>query len=287
MAKGIRKNVSIPGLLAPALRLRMREFGHRTVSPFAVDLVCYDLRSGAPHAITLAISHDTQAAQDAVDAELVARYRPGQTRNGLLVEFVEHLAKLREFARHTVSPPPPLNAKPERIMLPAVIWPLADLRWRELGYETLSAYITGLLRYDLLIGGPHSFDAGDARREIKSALDQETRKTRESGHARKLFLDYLIERAHGKEFSKVELEQKKEEIADRLLKHVRHPSMRQTGTVMLMKVPDSVASLFDATANAAIDVCIDCREASISMSSSLDAWASPRRLLPPPHCEEM
>jgi len=50
----------------------IREFGHRTVSPFAVDLVCYDLRCGAPHTITLAISQDTQAAQDAVDAELVA-----------------------------------------------------------------------------------------------------------------------------------------------------------------------------------------------------------------------
>ena len=54
-------------LLAPALRFRTREFGHRTVSPLAVDLVCYDLRSGAPHTITLAISQDTQAAQDAVD----------------------------------------------------------------------------------------------------------------------------------------------------------------------------------------------------------------------------
>jgi hypothetical protein len=229
MAKGIRKNVSIPGLLAPALRLRMREFGHRTVSPFTVDLVCYDLRSGAPHSITLAISQDTQSAQDAVDGELVARYRPGQTRNGLLVEFVEHLAQLREIARHAESPPLPLNAKPERIMLPAAIWPLADLRWRELGYESLSAYITGLIRYDLLIGGPHLFDARDARRAIGRALDQETLKARENGETRKLFLDYLIERALGKEFSRAELENKKEEIAHRLLRHVYQPSKSRTG----------------------------------------------------------
>jgi hypothetical protein len=229
MAKGVRKNVSIPGLLAPALRLRMREFGHRTVSPFAVDLVCYDLRSGAPHSITLAISQDTQAAQDAVDGELVARYRPGQKRNGLLVEFVEHLAQLRDLARHAECPPLPLNAKPERIMLPAAIWPLADLRWRELAYDSLSAYITGLIRYDLLIGGPHLFDARDARREITRALDQETLKARASGATRKLFLDYLIERAHGKAFSQVELERNKEEIAHRLLRHVHQPTGSRTG----------------------------------------------------------
>ena len=38
MAKGIRKNISVPGLLAPALRFRTLEFGHRTVSPLAVEL---------------------------------------------------------------------------------------------------------------------------------------------------------------------------------------------------------------------------------------------------------
>jgi hypothetical protein len=230
MAKGTRKNVSIPGLLAPALRLRMREFGHRTVSPFAVDLVCYDLRSGAPHAITFAISQDTQAAQDAVDAELVARYRPGQQRNGLLVEFVEHLGEIQDMARLAKLAPMPLNAKPERIVLPAAIWPLADLRWRELGYDSLSAYITGLIRYDLLIGGPHLFDARDARRDIRLALDQETRKARESGQSRKLFLDYLIERAYGKEFTPQELEREKEEIAHHLLRHVHQRSISQRGT---------------------------------------------------------
>jgi hypothetical protein len=36
---------------------------------------------------------------------------------------------------------------------------MADIRWRELGYASLSAYVTGLIRYDLLLGGPHQFDA--------------------------------------------------------------------------------------------------------------------------------
>jgi hypothetical protein len=155
--RGIRKNISIPGLLSPALLLRTQEFGHRTLSPFAVDLVCYDLRSNAIHAITLAIAQDTRAAQVAVDAEIVARYKPGQPRNGLLVQFIEHLNGIRIIARHGQEPIP-LRTKPERITLPAIIWPLADLRWRELGYTSFSGYVTGLIRYDLLLSGPHQFN---------------------------------------------------------------------------------------------------------------------------------
>jgi hypothetical protein len=219
MPKGIRKNISVPGLLAPALRLRMREFGHRTVSPFAVDLVCYDLRSGAPHTITRAICQDTQAAQYAVDAELVARYRPGQNRNGLLVEIVEHLDQVRGVARHAGASHP-LKTKPERIMIPATIWPLADLRWRELGYTSFSAYVTGLIRYDLLLGGPHLFHARDARRKVQAALDRETREARERGQSRKLFLDYLIERVQGRQLTAVELERQKQQIVRQLLRHV-------------------------------------------------------------------
>jgi hypothetical protein len=231
MAKGIRKNISIPGLLAPALRLRTLEFRHRTVSPFAVDLVCYDLRSGAPHTITLAISQDTQAAQDAVDAELVARYRPGQKRNGLLVEIAEHLDELRGIARHAAITLP-MKTQAERIMIPAAIWPLADLRWRELGYSSLSAYLTGLIRYDLLIGGPHLFDATHARRKTQAALDRATQQARECGQSRKLFLDYLIERVQGRPLTGLELDQKKEEIARTLLRHVgSHGNHRPRSTV--------------------------------------------------------
>nr|MDQ3622077.1 hypothetical protein [Verrucomicrobiota bacterium] len=140
MPKGIRKNITVPGLLAPALRLRAKEFHFRTLSPFIFDLVTYDLQGGAPHTITAAVSRDTQAAQDAVDAELAARYRPGQPREGLLVQLAQHLSELRSLARDK-APAPPLNAKPERITFPARVWQLVDVRWQELGYPSLSAYI--------------------------------------------------------------------------------------------------------------------------------------------------
>ena len=80
MPKGVRKSITIPGLLAATVKQRCREFGHAIFTPYAVELVCYDLRSDAKHSITLEIARDTQPAQDAVDQELVARYRPGQPR---------------------------------------------------------------------------------------------------------------------------------------------------------------------------------------------------------------
>ena len=220
MAKGTRKNITIPGLLAPALRLRCQEFGFRTLSPLAFDLVAYDLQGGAKHTITLAIARDTQAAQDAVDAELAARFRPGQPREGLLVQAVERLTELRSVARN--SPPPPLNAKPERITFPARIWQLVDLRWDELGYASLSAYITGLIRYDLLVGGPHRPQMRDTRRATQDTLARETAVRRRRGQKRKLYLDHLIERSEGRLLEEPELEKMKEKIVEQLRKVFLH-----------------------------------------------------------------
>ncbi len=222
MSKGVRKNISVPGLLASALKQRAEEFGHKTVSPYIVDLVCYDLKSAAPHSITLVISRDNQAAHDAVDAELVARYRPGQSRQGLLVQLVERLTELRSVARHADAPPP-LSTQPERITIPAAIWRWVDLRWRELGYSSLSAYVTGLIRYDLLVGGPHAFKAADRPRMEERALAQEAQECLSQGQKRKLLLDHLIERAEQRPLSSADLDRIKADIARRLLRHLAAP----------------------------------------------------------------
>jgi hypothetical protein len=231
MPKGVRKNITVPGLLAPALRERAFEFGHKTVSTFVVDLVCYDLGRGASHLITLAISRDTQAAQDAVDAEIVARYRPGQEREGILVEVVKHLSQLRSVARRSAAAPP-LNMKAERITFPAVAWPLIELRWRELGYSSLSSYVTGLIRYDLLVGGPHAVRAADRPRQLELALALEAQEKRERGEHRKLFLDHLIERAERRPLSPAELDRTKSEIVRHLMRHLAGapPTVRQKST---------------------------------------------------------
>lgn len=140
MPGGIRKSVSIPGLLAPTAKKRCREFGDGAFASYAVALVCYDLRSNASHTVTLEIARDTQAAQDAVDHELVTRYKPGQPRPGLLVQIAQskHLQIVAARSRHDL-PLAQMSSVGEHLTFPAEIWPHADERWQSLGYRSLSA----------------------------------------------------------------------------------------------------------------------------------------------------
>jgi hypothetical protein len=181
----------------------------------AVELVCYDLRSDANHTITLEISRDTQAAQDAVDRELVAHYRPGQPRTGLLVQLVERVGHLQDVAarsRHDLVFAP-LSAVAKRVTFPIDIWRLANPRWQDLGYASLSAYITALIRYDLLVGGPHKFTTADCRSKLQRKLTRKTLAARRKGNRRKILLDHLIEQTQGRPVPKDELERVKANIA--------------------------------------------------------------------------
>ncbi len=91
-----------------------------------------------------------------------------------------------------------------------------DLRWQELGYNSLSAYLTGLIRYDLLIGGPHRSITGDCRSKVQRALTRKTLAARRRGEKRKILLDHLIERAEGRSLTETEMEQLKSRIAETL-----------------------------------------------------------------------
>jgi hypothetical protein len=215
MARGVRKSITIPGHLAPTVKQRCAEFGYAIFTPYAVELVCYDLRSDAKHTITLEIARDTQAAQDAVDRELVAHYRPGQARKGLLVERVGHLQSVAARSRHDLIFAP-LSAVAERVTFPIDIWRLANPRWQKLGYASLSAYITALIRYDLLLGGLHSSITADCRSKLQRRLTRKTLADRRKGRRRKILLDHLIERQAGRPVPQEELERVKASIAQEL-----------------------------------------------------------------------
>jgi hypothetical protein len=215
MKPGVRKSITIPGLLAGIVQRRCKEFGYGSFTPYAVELVCFDLRMASKHEVTLALARDTQAAHDAVDRELVVRYQPGQERQGLLVQLVSRLQETANRGRHDARPTP-LSAVAERITFPSAIWPVAEVRWRELGYGSLSAYITGLIRYDLLVDGPHHSFTADCRSKVQRALTRKTLAARRKGEKRKTLLDHLIERAEGRAVTDKELELRKAQIAETL-----------------------------------------------------------------------
>lgn len=86
----------------------------------------------------------------------------------MLVQFMNRIQEVQSTAESSRrgGAVPPLKAKAERVTFPARIWPVIDLRWRELRYPILSAYVTGLIRYDLMLGGPHIVTGADSEPEI-------------------------------------------------------------------------------------------------------------------------
>jgi hypothetical protein len=243
MAKGVRKNITVPGLLAPALRLRFREFGFCTLSPFVVNLAAYDLQRGARHTISVAIAYETQAAQDAVDAVLVASYEPGAPRDkGLLVQLVQDMEKARSLA-HRTKAIETLSAVPERVTFPERLWKLVDVRWSELGYPCLSGYVTGLIRYNLMLGGTFPLLMPTTQRRAQRALSRETAKLRQQGEVRKTYLDHLIQEAEGRPLGDDELEKIKAKIA-RHLPTIMHRSSKSdcTSSAMQFPAPDDAAA---------------------------------------------
>lgn len=57
-----------------------------------------------------------------------------------------------------------------------------DIRWQALGYKSYSAYIKGLIRYDMLVQGPHdaslplSIDPEDKQLKVDAELLKLTKK---------------------------------------------------------------------------------------------------------------
>ena len=80
----------------------------------------------------------------------------------------------------------------------------------------MSAYITGLILYDLLVGGPHKNTTADCRSKVQRAITRKTVSAQRNGRRRKLLLDHLIERAQGRPVSGDELETMKAQIAQTL-----------------------------------------------------------------------
>jgi hypothetical protein len=56
-----------------------------------------------------------------------------------------------------------MRSTPTKFRLPTALQDCADLRWKETGYESLSEYFVGLLRYDLLVRRAHATTANLAR----------------------------------------------------------------------------------------------------------------------------
>src|SRR5688500_676079 len=82
----IRIHATVPGILRETIERRWSEFGYPGFSPFALELICFDMRKRRDHLITRAFAVETASVQDALDRELVRQYVPGKKKRGLLMQ---------------------------------------------------------------------------------------------------------------------------------------------------------------------------------------------------------
>jgi hypothetical protein len=222
MTQGCRDTLFLPGLLEKAIRVRAKEFDYPSLSPFFTELVCFDLRQRVPHTITVPIMLESPEVRDAIEREIILNYVPKAPRNySLLRRLINALAETGHFGNWqkaadngTPSEAPPRNPKTwpddgpaskfgHRVRFPRKLRAIIDIRWNELGYPNLSEYVTGLVRYDLMLGGPHTyFNGHDKKRYLLDALDIETELTFHSRRERRrILLDYMIEEVAGRPMS--------------------------------------------------------------------------------------
>lgn len=208
-------HVTLPGILRETIRTRFREFHYTTFSPFATELICFDLRARRDHDVTQPFADDEPKVQDAVDRTIIRGYHPNKPRSWGLIEKIlrgepwitEPIDELRgEFAAFRAH-----------VYFPIKLKPLVQVRWPELGYESLSAYLTGLIRYDLLLGGPHKyFNGADTDPELLAALDEETIRDFHARKRQKILLEYLLERTVGRALTPEESKAEMKKLAGRL-----------------------------------------------------------------------
>jgi hypothetical protein len=186
----------------------MKQLESGSFSRFAVELVCFDLRTRRAHSITGPLAKEPTEVQDAVDRTIVAQF-PQRTSGDTIRALIQEAAFTA--TERTTSAGAALVKERQKILVPALLVDIIDVRWRELHFRGLSDYVTSLIRYDLLLGGPHKFFRGDdCTPEMLEALDRETLAALHA-HANaesrpRILADYLVEEALGQKLTRAERE---------------------------------------------------------------------------------
>ena len=216
-AKPNRPRVGLPGVLADVTRQRWEEFRYPGFSPFALELVCFDLRLRVPHDITLHFAQQPARIQAAIDRALARYYHPGAERDGLLIQAAQgawrvpnHPAPRGDFMKFR-----------DHIRYSETLAPCIEQRWPEAGYESFSDYVTAVLRYDLLLLGRHHLFSGDDKDPvILESLDRETRREFEANvQPKRIFLDRLLQEVAARPLTQEELRARKLQLAERIIEH--------------------------------------------------------------------
>ena len=193
------RNIWLPGALNDLIPTRMQEVGETTLSRYLTELISYDLRERHEHSLTGWLSTLPLETQQAIDLAIRCHYRPGLKCNK------EQMSKLiaRGFAdAFTGMRAEPLKVKARHeVYLRGLHRAIILERIAHLGFAHLSEYVTSLIRFDLLVGGPHKHFDGKCSRPEAVALDHKTADTYKNKPPKKCMVDYVIEEIVGRELT--------------------------------------------------------------------------------------
>jgi hypothetical protein len=210
------RRVWLPGALMDVIPVRADEVQQETLSKYLVELITYDLRRRRMHSLTGWLSHQSPEVQQAIDLAIKAHYRPG------FKSHKEQIARLvaRGFADAlTGIRTEPLMVKVRReVYLRRMHSGIIAERMMQLGFAHLSEYVLSLIRFDLLIGGPHKDHAGPCPWPKADALDKMTYETyHNTPPTEKCMVDYVIEEIMGREMTPEERDAALKKAAEQLV----------------------------------------------------------------------
>lgn len=90
-----------------------------------------------------------------------------------------------------------MRSKNRSIRLPNPLIEAGDRRANDLGYPSFNAYMAALIRYDLMVRGPHHVTLPIARMRLEDQdkIDDRLLEIEQSGQGQRgIFLEHLIER---------------------------------------------------------------------------------------------
>jgi hypothetical protein len=213
---GRRCHLNYPGRLATVIAERIIELKRGTFSIYAIEVVCYDLRKRRKHSITGPLFNHSLEVQDAVDRQIIRHYRPfSERRRG---EFIRSLVE--DTLLNYIAPDSSeglVRKEYEWVVFPPLLREIIGLRLRELGFSGISQYVTSVIRYDLLLGGPHTlFRGGDCTPEMCRSLDLETIRLFNLNYQPRTLADYLVEQGAGRKLTREECDAELRRVGEKL-----------------------------------------------------------------------
>lgn len=167
-----RIQVCFPGILARSVSDRMNEL-KCNYSTYVVEVVCNDLRKRRFHTITQSIALEPGSLQRQIDLDIIRHCQlyGERTRESVREILTTAFEEARRNPRASFR-----NVKDCRwVTFSNALREIIEIRWKELRYCGISEYVTSLLRYDLLRGGPHPYRHNEnADSEAHRLLDEET-----------------------------------------------------------------------------------------------------------------